>query len=95
VTHAQEAVDVSQDKLLTVPGTDRQARLEKWWATLDDERRHHARACVAANLPDDSFLAGLRDAGIGLANVGWVAGGATAPHIPRAILKFVEDQPPV
>jgi hypothetical protein len=79
---------------VAVPTSDRTARLEKWWASLDDARRHHARVCVAANTPDGSFLAGLRDAGIGLANVGWVAGGAAEPHIPRAIVRFVEEQPP-
>jgi hypothetical protein len=78
----------------TAPRPDRAGRLEKWWATLDREGRRHAQACVAANRPDDAFLQGLRDADIGLANVGWAAGAGDSAHIPRAIIVFVEGQQP-
>lgn len=68
-------------------------RLEKWWDSLGEEQRTHARACVRANLPDSRFRQTLRDAGIGLANVGWVSSGAPGEHIPRAIQRFVDARP--
>lgn len=68
-------------------------RLEKWWATLDAERRAHAHACVTTNTPDGSFLEGLRDADIGLADVGWTAHSGAHTHIPAAIQRFVRAQP--
>jgi hypothetical protein len=70
-----------------------QQRLEKWWASLDPERRTHAHACVGTNTPDDSFLEGLRDAHIGLADVGWMARSGAHTHIPVAICRFVRAQP--
>jgi hypothetical protein len=67
-------------------------RLEKWWASLDDERRSHAQQCVRTNTPDGRFLEGLRDAEIGLADVGWAAHSGARTHIPMAIQKFVRAQ---
>ncbi len=67
-------------------------RLAKWWASLDEERRSHARLCVMTNTPDGPFLEGLRDAEIGLADVGWAAHSGARTHIPMAIQKFVRAQ---
>jgi hypothetical protein len=68
-------------------------RLEKWWASLDAEQRSHAQRCVHTNTPDGRFLEGLRDAEIGLADVGWAAHSGARTHIPMAIQKFVRAQP--
>ena len=70
----------------------RHQRLEKWWAGLDSARRAHAHACIETNLPDGPFLEGLRDADIGLADVGWAAHSGARTHIPTAIQKFVRSQ---
>jgi len=75
------------------PTMSREERLDKWWASLDEGRRQHARECVGANVPDVAFFEGLRDAGIGLADVGWVAHGTPGTHIPKAVQKFVEEHP--
>jgi hypothetical protein len=68
-------------------------RLEKWWTSLDVDRRAHAQLCVSTNNPDGRFLEGLRDAEIGLADVGWAAHSGARTHIPTAIQKFVRAQP--
>ena len=74
------------------PALTTDERLEKWWTSLDVERRAHARLCVRTNTPDGRFLEGLRDAEIGLADVGWAAHSGTRTHIPMAIQKFVRAQ---
>ena len=75
------------------PSMTTEERLEKWWTSLDADRRAHAHRCVQTNTPDGRFLEGLRDAEIGLADVGWAAHSGARTHIPTAIQKFVRAQP--